>query len=133
MAKQRSDAERQVADLLLTAKESLHLSVAFLTRMDGTTQHLEVVESSVPFLFKEGVTQRQDTTLCQAIIDKKLPAVIPDLKNFPVRDDAAGGADPPHPQLCLRARGAQRRHDVRHVLRGGTDLRQGADQARPGR
>ena len=58
--------------------------MAFLTRMDGTTQHLEVVESSVPFLFKEGVTQRQDTTLCQAILDKKLPAVIPDLKDFPL-------------------------------------------------
>jgi EAL domain-containing protein (putative c-di-GMP-specific phosphodiesterase class I) len=83
VAKQRTDAERQVADLLLTAKKSLHLSVAFLTRMDGTTQHLEVVESSVPFLFKEGVTQRQDMTLCQAIIDKKLPAVMPNLKDFP--------------------------------------------------
>jgi EAL domain-containing protein (putative c-di-GMP-specific phosphodiesterase class I) len=83
MAKQRSDAERQVADLLLTAKKSLHLSVAFLTRMDGVTQHLEVVESSVPFLFKEGVTQQQDTSLCQAIADKKLPSVMPDLKDFP--------------------------------------------------
>jgi EAL domain-containing protein (putative c-di-GMP-specific phosphodiesterase class I) len=83
VAKQRSDAEQQVAALLLTAKKSLHLSVAFLTRMDGTTQHLEVVESSVPFLFKEGVTQRQDTTLCQAIVDKKLPAVMPNLKDFP--------------------------------------------------
>jgi EAL domain-containing protein (putative c-di-GMP-specific phosphodiesterase class I) len=83
VAKQRTDAEQQVADLLLTAKKSLHLSVAFLTRMDGTTQHLEVVESSVPFLFKEGVVQSQDTTLCQAIMDKKLPAVMPDLKDFP--------------------------------------------------
>jgi GAF domain-containing protein len=42
-----------------------------------------VVESSVPFLFKEGVTQRQDMTLCQAIADKKLPAVMPNLKDFP--------------------------------------------------
>jgi len=83
VAKERSDAEQQVAALLLTAKKSLHLSVAFLTRMDGTTQHLEVVESSVPFLFKEGVTQRQDMTLCQAIADKKLPAVMPNLKDFP--------------------------------------------------
>jgi EAL domain-containing protein (putative c-di-GMP-specific phosphodiesterase class I) len=83
VAKERSDAEQQVADLLLTAKKSLHLSVAFLTRMDGTTQHLEVVESSVPFLFKEGVTQRQDMTLCQAIFDKMLPAVMPNLKDFP--------------------------------------------------
>ena len=79
----RSESEQQVADLLRTAKHSLGLSVAFLSRLDGTTQHLEVVETSVPFLFKEGVTQRQDTTLCQAILDNKLPAVIPDLTKFP--------------------------------------------------
>ncbi|BEP12422.1 hypothetical protein acdb102_07330 [Acidothermaceae bacterium B102] len=84
MARQRSDAEQQVADLLRTAKESLQISVAFLTRMDGTTQHLEVVESSVPFLFKEGATQKQQTTFCQAILDGKLPAVLPDVKQFPL-------------------------------------------------
>ena len=84
MARQRSDAEQQVADLLRTAKESLQISVAFLTRMDGTTQHLEVVESSVPFLFKEGATQKQKTTFCQAILDGKLPAVLPDVKQFPL-------------------------------------------------
>jgi EAL domain-containing protein (putative c-di-GMP-specific phosphodiesterase class I) len=83
MGSRRSEAEQQVADLLLTAKQSLHLSVAFLTRMDGTTQFLEVVESSVPFLFKEGATQRQATSLCQAIQDRKLPPVIPDLRDFP--------------------------------------------------
>jgi EAL domain-containing protein (putative c-di-GMP-specific phosphodiesterase class I) len=83
MAKERTSAERQVAELLVIAKESLHLSLSFLTRMDGTTQHLEVVESSIPFLFKDGITQRQDTTFCQAVIDGKLPAVIPDVKAFP--------------------------------------------------
>ena len=84
MARERSDAEQQVADLLRTAKSSLQISVAFLTRMDGTTQHLEVVESSIPFLFKEGVTQKQDTTFCQAILDGKLPNVLPDVKQFPL-------------------------------------------------
>jgi hypothetical protein len=83
MGKTRTDAEQQIAELLRTAKKSLHLSVAFLSRLDGTTQHLEVVESSVPFLFQEGVTQVQETTICQAILDKKLPPVIPDLKDFP--------------------------------------------------
>jgi GAF domain-containing protein len=81
--RQRSAAEQQVADLLRTAKSSLNLSVAFLSRLDGTTQHLEVVESSVPFLFKEGVTQKQETTFCQAILDGRLPAVIPDVTKFP--------------------------------------------------
>jgi hypothetical protein len=83
MPRQRSDAESQVADLLHTARESLGLSLAFLTRMDGTVQHLEVVDSSIPLVFRDGVTQRQDTTFCQAIMDGKLPAVMPDVKNFP--------------------------------------------------
>jgi EAL domain-containing protein (putative c-di-GMP-specific phosphodiesterase class I) len=83
MPKQRTRGQQQVAELLQTAKKSLHLSTAFLSRLDGTLQHLEVVESSVPFLFQEGVTQRQETTLCQAVLDKRLPAVIPDLRDHP--------------------------------------------------
>ena len=83
MAARRSESEQQVADLLLTAKKSLGLSVAFLSRMEGATQHLEVVESSVPFLFREGATQRRETSLCQAILDRKLPAVIADVTAFP--------------------------------------------------
>ena len=83
MARHRSEADQQVAELLRTAKSSLHLSVAFLSRLDGETQHLEVVESSVPFLFKEGATQRQETTFCQAVLDGELPAVMPDVRAFP--------------------------------------------------
>ena len=83
MSRTRSDAEQQIAELLQTAKKSLQLSVAFLSRLDGTTQHLEVVESSIPFLFKDGITQRQEYTFCQAILDGKLPAVIPDVTKFP--------------------------------------------------
>ncbi len=83
MPKNRTEAEQQIAELLRTARKSLRLSVAFLSRLDGTTQHLEVVESSVPFLFPEGATQAQATTLCQAMLDKKLPAVIPNLTDFP--------------------------------------------------
>jgi EAL domain-containing protein (putative c-di-GMP-specific phosphodiesterase class I) len=83
VARKRSDAEQQIAELLQTAKKSLRLSVAFLSRLDGTTQHLEVVESSVPFLFQEGYQQQQEVTLCQAVLDKKLPQVIPNLKDFP--------------------------------------------------
>jgi EAL domain-containing protein (putative c-di-GMP-specific phosphodiesterase class I) len=81
--RQRSEADRQIADLLQTARNSLRLSVAFLSRMDGTTQHLEVVESSMPLIFKDGLTQPQDTSFCQAVIDGDLPAVMPDVKDFP--------------------------------------------------
>ncbi len=82
-APRRTPADEQVASLLRTAKESLGLSVAFVSRLDGTTQHLEVVESSVPFLFKEGATQKQETSFCQAALDKQIPAVMPDVRTFP--------------------------------------------------
>ena len=81
--KQRSETEQQVAELLRTARESLGLSLAFMTRMDGTTQHLEVVESPLPWVFRDGNTQPQATTFCQAIMDGKLPAVMPNVKDFP--------------------------------------------------
>ncbi|MGV8967721.1 MAG: sensor domain-containing phosphodiesterase [Cellulomonas sp.] len=83
MGNTRSDAEQQVAELLRTAKDALGLSVAFLTRMDGTTQHLEVVDSSIPFIFREGARLPQATTFCQAILDGRLPAVIGDVRDHP--------------------------------------------------
>jgi EAL domain-containing protein (putative c-di-GMP-specific phosphodiesterase class I) len=84
VAKQRTDVEQQVAELLRTARSSLRLSMAFLTRMDGTTQHLEVVESALPFVFRDGMSQAQDSSFCQAISDGKLPPVMPDVKKFPL-------------------------------------------------
>ena len=84
MGRQRSAAEQQIAELLQTARTSLRLSVAFLSRLDGTTQHLEVVESSLPLIFRDGITQKQETSFCQAILDGRLPAVIPDVKAHPL-------------------------------------------------
>ena len=54
-----------------------------MTRMDGTTQHLEVVESSLPLVFRDGMTQRQQTSFCQAVLDGRLPAMMPDVARFP--------------------------------------------------
>ena len=78
----RSDVERQVGELLRTAKSSLGLSLTFLSRLDGETQYLEVVESSIP-LFHDGQTQPQATSFCQAILDGKLPNVIPNVAKLP--------------------------------------------------
>ncbi len=78
----RSDTDEQVAELLRVAKRSLGLSLTFLTRMDGTTQHLELVESSIP-LFRDGITQPQETSFCQAILDGRLPAVITNVAKLP--------------------------------------------------
>ncbi|MHB8380338.1 MAG: sensor domain-containing phosphodiesterase [Acidimicrobiales bacterium] len=78
----RSDTDLKVAELLRTAKTSLGLSLTFLSRLDGETQHLEVVESSIP-LFHDGQSQAQATSLCQAILDGKLPSVIPNVAKLP--------------------------------------------------
>jgi EAL domain-containing protein (putative c-di-GMP-specific phosphodiesterase class I) len=78
--RQRSESEQQIAELLQTARRSLRLSVAFLSRMDGTTQHLEVVDSSIPLVFSDGITQKQETTFCQLVLDGRLPAVMPDMR-----------------------------------------------------
>jgi len=78
----RSDTDFKIAELLRTAKNSLGLSLTFLSRLDGQVQHLEVVESSIP-LFRDGQTQPQATSLCQAILDGKLPSVIPNVAKLP--------------------------------------------------
>jgi EAL domain-containing protein (putative c-di-GMP-specific phosphodiesterase class I) len=56
--------------------------MTFLSRLDGEVQHLEVVESSIP-LFHDGQSQPQATSFCQAILEGKLPTVIPNVAKFP--------------------------------------------------
>ncbi len=82
MRTNRGEPELKVAELLRTAKDALGLSLTFLSRLDGQTQHLEVVESSIP-IFRDGQTQPQATSLCQAILDGKLPSVIPNVAKLP--------------------------------------------------
>jgi len=81
--RERSETEQQIADLLQTARRSLGLSVAFFSRFDGATQHLQIVESSLPLAFHDGQSQPQDTSFCQAVLDGDLPAVMPDVTDFP--------------------------------------------------
>lgn len=82
MRRRRTDAQKQVAELLRTAKDALGLSLTFLSRLDGQTQHLEVVECAIPG-FHDGLTRKQDTSFCQAILEGRLPNVIPDVSAFP--------------------------------------------------
>ncbi len=83
MARARTEAARQIAELLKTARDALGLSLAFMTRLDETTQHLEVVESALPMLFRDGSQRPRANSFCQSIMDGKLPAVIPDVTKFP--------------------------------------------------
>jgi EAL domain-containing protein (putative c-di-GMP-specific phosphodiesterase class I) len=67
---------------LRTAKDALGLSLTFLSRLEGDMQYLDVVESSIP-LFHDGQTQRRETSICQWVLDGKLPSVIPNLAKLP--------------------------------------------------
>ncbi len=84
MSSPRSDAQERVAALLHSARKSIGLSMAFLSRMDGQQQTLEVVDSSRWMPLRDGTTQDQETSLCQAILAGQLPPVLPDLRDFPV-------------------------------------------------
>jgi EAL domain-containing protein (putative c-di-GMP-specific phosphodiesterase class I) len=96
VGRERTADQEQVAELLRTARESLGLPLAFLSRLDGTTQHLEVIESPLPMVYKDGNTQDQASSLCQAIIDEKLPPVIPDLRRYPEAMDLPAAKWPRH-------------------------------------
>jgi EAL domain-containing protein (putative c-di-GMP-specific phosphodiesterase class I) len=83
VGRRRTETEEHVAALLRTARSSLGLSLAFITRMDDTTQHLEVVESGLPLVFRDGLTRQRDNSFCQLILDGRLPSVIPDVAALP--------------------------------------------------
>jgi EAL domain-containing protein (putative c-di-GMP-specific phosphodiesterase class I) len=81
---ERSEAAGQVAELLHTARKSLGMDLTFLSRLDETTQHLEVVDTALPLAALEGTMNPRETTFCQAILDGALPAVIPDVTLLPL-------------------------------------------------
>ena len=83
MSGRRSEAEEQVADLLQKARKALRLPVAFLSRLDETTQHYEIVESDIPGL-EDGFSFPRQETFCQAVLDGRLPPVMPDIAADPL-------------------------------------------------
>jgi EAL domain-containing protein (putative c-di-GMP-specific phosphodiesterase class I) len=80
--RERTAAERQVADLLRTARRKLDLSVAFLSRIDATTRTLQVVDSAFP-LVQDGWSGPKEQTVCLAVVDGRLPQVMTDVRDFP--------------------------------------------------
>ncbi|RZU51431.1 EAL domain-containing protein (putative c-di-GMP-specific phosphodiesterase class I) [Krasilnikovia cinnamomea] len=81
--RERSAENRQVGELLRTARQALGLSVAFLSRMDGTHQHIEILDSALPLTGQHSMTNPVEMTFCQAVMDGRLPPVIPDMRVFP--------------------------------------------------
>ncbi|GAB1644538.1 EAL domain-containing protein [Krasilnikovia sp. MM14-A1259] len=80
---ERLAENQQVGELLRTARQALGLSVAFLSRMDDTHQHIEVIDSALPMDGPQSMTHPVEDTFCQAVMDGRLPPVIPDMQDFP--------------------------------------------------
>ncbi|TFV48908.1 EAL domain-containing protein [Blastococcus sp. TF02A_35] len=77
-----SEAERQIAQLLRTARTKLGLSVAFLSRIDETTRTLQIVDSALPSI-QAGYSGPRDTGFCLAVVEGRLPQVLPDARTHP--------------------------------------------------
>ena len=82
MERERSEAEEQVARLLRTARRKLDLSVAFLSRVDETTRTMQVVDTDLPSP-RDGYAGPRDTGFCLAVIEGRLPQVMPDVRDVP--------------------------------------------------
>ena len=77
-----SEAERQIARLLETARRKLQLSVAFLSRIDESGRTMQVVDSAVPGV-RAGYSGPRDSGFCLAVVEGRLPGVMPDARTFP--------------------------------------------------
>jgi EAL domain-containing protein (putative c-di-GMP-specific phosphodiesterase class I) len=77
-----SEADHQVARLLRTARRKLDLSVAFLSRIDETTRTMQVVDSELPDVHA-GYSGPRDSGFCLAVVEGRLPQVMPDARDVP--------------------------------------------------
>ncbi|SDO07782.1 EAL domain-containing protein [Geodermatophilus sp. DSM 45219] len=82
MERERSEAEEQVARLLRTARRKLDLSVAFLSRVDANTRTMQVVDTDLPSP-RDGYAGPRDSGFCLAVIEGRLPRVMPDARDVP--------------------------------------------------
>ena len=82
MVQARPQSERQVAELLATARRKLDLSVAFLSRIDETTRTMQVVDSALGEI-RVGYSGPRDSGFCLAVVEGRLPQVMPDVRDFP--------------------------------------------------
>jgi EAL domain-containing protein (putative c-di-GMP-specific phosphodiesterase class I) len=80
--RRRSEAEDQIAQLLRTARRKLDLSVAFLSRIDQTTRTMQVVDTLLATPV-DGYAGPRDSGFCLAVIEGRLPQVMPDVRDVP--------------------------------------------------
>jgi EAL domain-containing protein (putative c-di-GMP-specific phosphodiesterase class I) len=79
---ERSEVEQQIARLLQSARRKLNLSVAFLSRIDETSRTMQVVDSSLTTV-QDGYSGPRESGFCLAVVEGRLPRVMPDVREFP--------------------------------------------------
>ena len=82
MERRSSEADEQIAQLLRTARRKLDLSVAFLSRIDETTRTMRVVDSELREI-QVGYSGPRDSGFCLAVVEGRLPPVMPDVRDVP--------------------------------------------------
>ena len=82
MQRRRSEAEAQIARLLRTARRKLDLSVAFLSRVDERARTMQVVDTLLAAP-ADGYSGPRDSGFCLAVLEGRLPRVMPDVRRVP--------------------------------------------------
>jgi hypothetical protein len=80
--RRRSEAEAQIARLLRTARRKLDLSVAFLSRVDERARTMQVVDTLLAAP-ADGYSGPRDSGFCLAVLEGRLPRVMPDVRRVP--------------------------------------------------
>lgn len=70
--------------LLETAREQLDMDVAFVSEFVGDQRVMRHITARVPITTKPGDSEELEATYCKAILDGRLPAVVPDSRAHPV-------------------------------------------------
>jgi EAL domain-containing protein (putative c-di-GMP-specific phosphodiesterase class I) len=71
-------ADRLVDELLALARRQLGAAISFVGRFEDGHRVMRGVSCDAPIAVGRGHTEHLDTTLCQRILDGRLPRVIPD-------------------------------------------------------
>jgi len=82
MHRDTSGADRQLAGLLAVARRELGLSVAFLSRVDGSTRTVEHADSALPE-FGAGWSGPREESHCAAVLEGRLPRLVTDARDHP--------------------------------------------------
>lgn len=82
-AGERADVDEQVRGLLRRVRTLFGLEAAFVSRLADGVQTFTHLDSDGPFPVREGDQRPLEATLCQRVLDGRLPTVLTDARRHP--------------------------------------------------